>query len=108
MKGGIKPYSNWPFEFEIRRREIIKLWDACNVPLEHRTYFFLLFKGEPSDAVYLEVEQRRLVFLREQFTNANNKKKDSKTLSLASRLAIHFFFIQRHTQHDGTLHVHAC
>ncbi|KAF3446738.1 hypothetical protein FNV43_RR11918 [Rhamnella rubrinervis] len=86
VKGGIKPYSNWPFEFEIRRREIIKLWDTCNVPLEHRTYFFLLFKGEPSDAVYLEVEQRRLVFLREQFTNANNKKKDSKTLSLASSL----------------------
>ncbi|GAA0157495.1 hypothetical protein LIER_14750 [Lithospermum erythrorhizon] len=54
----------WLMEFDNRRMEIIALWDTCSVPLVHRTYFFLLFKGDPSDAVYMEVEQRRLSFLR--------------------------------------------
>ncbi|KAL8524012.1 hypothetical protein ACS0TY_013828 [Phlomoides rotata] len=54
---------DWNSEFERQKREIIKLWDACGTPLVHRSYFLLLFKGDPSDAVYLEVELRRLSFL---------------------------------------------
>ncbi|XP_044511654.1 kinesin-like protein KIN-7F isoform X2 [Mangifera indica] len=54
----------WPAEFDNRRKEIIELWNACNVPLVHRTYFYLLFKGDPSDSVYMEVELRRLTFLK--------------------------------------------
>ncbi|ESQ54920.1 hypothetical protein EUTSA_v10026976mg [Eutrema salsugineum] len=52
-------------EFERQQRQIIELWEVCNVPLVHRTYFFLLFKGDPSDFVYMEVELRRLSFLKD-------------------------------------------
>lgn len=55
---------DWSTEFERQKREIIELWDECHTPLVHRTYFFLLFKGDPSDSVYLEVELRRLSFLK--------------------------------------------
>ncbi|KAI0530493.1 hypothetical protein KFK09_000037 [Dendrobium nobile] len=56
--------SQWPSEFKKQQREIIELWDTCNVSLIHRTYFFLLFKGEPTDSSYMEVEHRRLSFLK--------------------------------------------
>ncbi|GAA0147573.1 hypothetical protein LIER_07238 [Lithospermum erythrorhizon] len=56
--------SSWSLDFEKQRQEIIELWNACNVPLVHRTYFFLLFKGEPADSIYMEVERRRLCYLR--------------------------------------------
>jgi centromeric protein E len=61
--------SRWPLEFEKKQQEIIDLWDACNVSLVHRTYFFLLFKGDPADAIYMEVELRRLSFLKDTYTN---------------------------------------
>ncbi|CAH8359784.1 unnamed protein product [Eruca vesicaria subsp. sativa] len=56
-------------DFERQQRQIIELWAVCNVPLVHRTYFFLLFKGDPSDYVYMEVELRRLSFLKQTITN---------------------------------------
>uniref|UniRef100_A0A2N9I3L9 Kinesin-like protein n=1 Tax=Fagus sylvatica TaxID=28930 RepID=A0A2N9I3L9_FAGSY len=37
--------SKWPSEFKRLQKEIIGLWNACNISLVHRTYFFLLFKG---------------------------------------------------------------
>ncbi|KAL8143795.1 hypothetical protein V2J09_016827 [Rumex salicifolius] len=52
-------------QFESLRGRIIELWHACSVSLVHRTYFFLLFKGDPTDSIYLEVELRRLSFLKE-------------------------------------------
>lgn len=55
--------SDWSVEFERQRKEIIKLWDLCHMPLVHRTYFFLLFQGDQADSVYMEVEFRRLSFL---------------------------------------------
>ncbi|WOH04307.1 hypothetical protein DCAR_0623716 [Daucus carota subsp. sativus] len=55
--------SDWKLEFERQRKQIIRLWDACYIPLVHRSFFFLLFQGDPSDSVYLEVEYRRLSFL---------------------------------------------
>ncbi|KAJ8470638.1 hypothetical protein OPV22_024981 [Ensete ventricosum] len=60
----IESPSRWPLEFQRKQQEIIELWHACNVSLVHRTYFFLLFEGDPSDSFYLEVENRRLSFLR--------------------------------------------
>ncbi|KAH7849834.1 hypothetical protein Vadar_023611 [Vaccinium darrowii] len=63
--------SNWTLEFESKRRDIIELWDACNVPLIRRTYFFLLFQGDPSDSVYVEVEIRRLSFLKSALTHGS-------------------------------------
>lgn len=52
-------------EFERQQSQIIELWEVCNVPLVHRTYSFLLFKGDPTDFVYMEVELRRLSFLKD-------------------------------------------
>ncbi|KAK1427275.1 hypothetical protein QVD17_15958 [Tagetes erecta] len=62
MKGGEK---DWCFVFEEQRKKIIELWNECNIPLLHRTYFFLLIKGDPTDSVYIEVELRRLLFLKQ-------------------------------------------
>ncbi|XP_042434467.1 kinesin-like protein KIN-7G [Zingiber officinale] len=56
--------SRWSFDFERKQQEIIELWNSCHVSLVHRTYFFLLFKGDPTDSIYMEVEHRRLSFLR--------------------------------------------
>ncbi|XP_051139222.1 kinesin-like protein KIN-7H [Andrographis paniculata] len=75
---------DWRIEFERQMKEIIQLWDACHTPLAHRTYFFLLFKGDPSDAVYLEVELRRLSFLKNPINGAGVTK-DDPSLSQASR-----------------------
>ncbi|GMI88127.1 hypothetical protein like AT2G21300 [Hibiscus trionum] len=75
---------HWPLEFERLQRAILELWQACNVSLVHRTYFFLLFKGDPTDSIYLEVELRRLTFLKETFSGGNQAIEDGRTLTLAS------------------------
>ncbi|KAL0727143.1 hypothetical protein Bca4012_023236 [Brassica carinata] len=66
-------------EFERQQSQIIELWGVCNVPLVHRTYFFLLFKGDPSDFVYMEVELRRLSFLKDSPEMV--RKQSAKTLA---------------------------
>ncbi|PUZ73496.1 hypothetical protein GQ55_2G479200 [Panicum hallii var. hallii] len=57
----------WPINFEKKQKEIIELWHECNVSIVHRTYFFLLFKGDNADSIYLEVEHRRLSFIKGSF-----------------------------------------
>lgn len=71
--------SRWPHDFEKKQQEIIKLWHECNVSLIHRTYFFLLFKGDPSDSIYMEVELRRLSFLKRTFSQGNPYRTSSDT-----------------------------
>ncbi|KAL0351801.1 UNVERIFIED_CONTAM: Kinesin-like protein KIN-7F [Sesamum calycinum] len=71
-QGTEQSVSHWQTEFQRQKKEIIELWDACHTPLVHRTYFFLLFKGDPSDAVYLEVELRRLQFSRTRCREAQS------------------------------------
>ncbi|KAI7743901.1 hypothetical protein M8C21_029903 [Ambrosia artemisiifolia] len=61
---GYDSEKDWCLLFEEQRKKITKLWNECNIPLLHRTYFFLLIKGDPSDSVYIEVELRRLSFLK--------------------------------------------
>lgn len=63
--------SVWPSEFNKTRGEIIELWHTCNISLVHRTYFFLLFKGDPKDCIYMEVELRRLSFLKDALLERN-------------------------------------
>ncbi|KAJ8647924.1 hypothetical protein MRB53_000947 [Persea americana] len=63
--------SRWPLEFERLQRDIIDLWDACNTSLVHRTYFFLLFNGDQSDSIYMEVELRRLSFLKNTLSQSD-------------------------------------
>ncbi|XP_041014818.1 kinesin-like protein KIN-7E isoform X2 [Juglans microcarpa x Juglans regia] len=77
---------DWPLEFERQQRTIIELWHTCNVSLVHRTYFFLLFKGDPTDSIYLGVELRRLSFLKESFSHGNRTLENGRTLTLASSM----------------------
>ncbi|KAL1199729.1 Kinesin-like protein KIN-7G [Cardamine amara subsp. amara] len=77
---------NWPLEFKRLEMEIIELWHACNVSMAHRSYFFLLFRGDQKDCLYMEVELRRLKYIRETF-NLNNKAiENGRTLSSMSSL----------------------
>ncbi|KAM1587851.1 hypothetical protein ACFX10_026950 [Malus domestica] len=73
--------SRWPSEFNKLQREVIELWDARNVSLVHRTYFFLLFKGDPSDSIYMEVEVRRLSFLKDTFSRGDQTLEDGQSLN---------------------------
>ncbi|KAJ4967486.1 hypothetical protein NE237_019335 [Protea cynaroides] len=80
---------NWRLEFERQQREIIELWHACNVSLVHRTYFLLLFNGDPADSIYMEVELRRLSFLKDTFSHGNlarHAMEDGQTLTPASSM----------------------
>lgn len=65
MKDSFDSEKDWSLVFEEQRTKIVELWNECNIPLLHRTYFFLLVKGDPSDSVYIEVELRRLSFLKQ-------------------------------------------
>ncbi|EEF52669.1 ATP binding protein, putative [Ricinus communis] len=78
--------ANSILKFERYRRKIIELWARCNVPLVHRSYFFLIFKGDPSDNVYLEVELRRLYFLKDTSARGTNTLIDTQIVSLNSSL----------------------
>lgn len=76
----------WPVEFEKQQRMILELWQTCNVSLVHRTYFYLLFKGDPADSIYMGVELRRLSFLKESFSHGNQTVEGGRTLTLASSM----------------------
>ncbi|KAG7565256.1 Kinesin motor domain [Arabidopsis suecica] len=77
---------NWPLEFKRLEMEIIELWHACNVSLSHRSYFFLLFRGDQKDCLYMEVELRRLKYIRETFTHNNKAIENGRTLTSMSSL----------------------
>lgn len=81
----IKSLTNWPSEFKRLQKEIIELWHACNVSLVHRTYFFLLFQGDSSDAIYMEVELRRLSFLKDTYVRGQKTVLNGRILSLEQR-----------------------
>uniref|UniRef100_A0A6M2ET09 Kinesin-like protein n=1 Tax=Populus davidiana TaxID=266767 RepID=A0A6M2ET09_9ROSI len=90
MHESLKSSPNWPLEFERQQRAILELWQTCNVSLVHRTYFFLLFRGDPTDSIYMEVELRRLSFLKETFSQRNQGVGGGRTLTLASSIkALH-------------------
>ncbi|KAM2313851.1 hypothetical protein ACFX1S_026951 [Malus domestica] len=64
--------GTWELTFEEDRKEIIMLWHLCHVSIIHRTQFYLLFKAEPSDQIYMEVELRRLLWLEQHFSDLGN------------------------------------
>lgn len=70
-----------PSDFDRLKREVIDLWDACNVPLLYRTSFFLLFAGDPEDSIYMEVERRRLSFVKGAFAWGNETVLDGQIIS---------------------------
>ncbi|XP_010531480.1 PREDICTED: kinesin-like protein KIN-7E [Tarenaya hassleriana] len=78
--------GNWSEEFERKRQEILELWQSCHVSLVHRTYFFLLFKGDEADSIYVGVELRRLSFLKDSFSQGTQAVEGGRTLTLSSSL----------------------
>lgn len=76
--------TSWPFEFKRLQKEIIELWHVCNVSLVHRTYFYLLFNGDPADSIYMEVERRRLAFVKDMFARVNLAVDDGRTITRSS------------------------
>ncbi|CAA7028301.1 unnamed protein product [Microthlaspi erraticum] len=78
--------TNWSDEFDRQREQILELWQTCNVSLVHRTYFFLLFKGDQADSIYIGVELRRLSFMKESFSHGNQAFERGQTLTVASSL----------------------
>lgn len=77
--------SRWPSEFKRLQREILELWHACNISLVHRTYFFLLFNGDPTDSIYMKVELRRLSFIHQIFSQGSQTVEDGEILTPTSR-----------------------
>ncbi|XP_047966949.1 kinesin-like protein NACK2 isoform X1 [Salvia hispanica] len=58
--------------FEEKRKDLIMLWHVCHVSIVHRTQFYLLFKGDPCDQIYMEVELRRLTWLEQHLDDLGN------------------------------------
>ncbi|KAK1296654.1 Kinesin-like protein NACK2 [Acorus calamus] len=103
MENPIESPPHWPLEFEKRQKEIIELWQACNVSLVHRTYFFLLFKGDPTDSIYMEVELRRLSFLKRSLSlNGIDKpsREDGSDITPTSRVMLCKQMQRRYTSEE--------
>ncbi|XP_043695462.1 kinesin-like protein NACK1 isoform X2 [Telopea speciosissima] len=83
-----EPPVSWHLAFQEQRMQIIQLWDICHVSIIRRTQFYLLFKGDPADQIYLEVELRRLTWLQQHFAELGNASPahfgDEPTISLSS------------------------
>ncbi|KAG4970276.1 hypothetical protein JHK82_035964 [Glycine max] len=62
----------WHILFDQQRKQIIMLWHLCHISLVHRTQFFLLLGGDPSDQIYMEVELRRLTRLEQHLAELGN------------------------------------
>ena len=67
-----EPQAPWHLVFREQQQQIIELWDICHVSIIHRTQFYLLFKGDPADQIYMEVELRRLTWLQQHLTEMGN------------------------------------
>ncbi|VFQ63415.1 unnamed protein product [Cuscuta campestris] len=68
----LPPAVSWHLIFEEQRKQLIMLWHLCHVSLVHRTQFYLLFGGEESDQIYMEVELRRLTWLEQHLAELGN------------------------------------
>ncbi|KAG9145243.1 hypothetical protein Leryth_008198 [Lithospermum erythrorhizon] len=76
--------QSWPAEFKMLQKEIIDLWHSCHASLLHRTYFFLIIQGDPTDAVYMTIELRRLTCLKDTFDRGEKTVIGGKKMSLES------------------------
>ncbi|KAK6154013.1 hypothetical protein DH2020_013652 [Rehmannia glutinosa] len=82
--------ASWHVAFREQRQQIIELWDVCHVSIIHRTQFYLLFKGDTADQIYMEVELRRLAWLQQHLVEIGNASPapvgNEPTISLSSSL----------------------
>lgn len=67
-----KSPDTWHNQFKEQMQQIIQLWDVCSVSIMHRTQFYLLFRGDPADQIYIEVEFRRLTWLQQHFSEGTD------------------------------------
>jgi centromeric protein E len=80
--------QKWKRDFEVKQKQIFQVWDACHVSIIHRSQFYLLFRGDPTDAIYIDVELRRLLWLRNNYHLRTSRKaasRDSYFYSPSSR-----------------------
>jgi len=80
--------DSWDRLFKEQMQHIIQLWDLCHVSIIHRTQFYLLFRGDRADQIYIEVEVRRLTWLQQHFSetgDASPAAGDDPVVSLVSR-----------------------
>ncbi|KAL0689860.1 hypothetical protein Bca4012_089538 [Brassica carinata] len=75
-------------DFERKRQEIMVLWQSCNVSLVRRTYFYLLFKGDEADSVYIGVVLRRLLFIKDRFSQRKKSLGWRRNLNIVFKLAL--------------------
>lgn len=92
-----EPPVSWHVAFREQRQQIIELWDMCFVSIIHRTQFYLLFKGDPADQIYMEVELRRLTWLQQHLAELGSASParvgdDQPTISLSSRFRLIPFY----------------
>ncbi|KAL5228977.1 hypothetical protein ABZP36_017242 [Zizania latifolia] len=81
--------DSWDILFKEQMQHIIQLWDLCHVSIIHRTQFYLLFRGDRADQIYIEVEVRRLAWLQQHFAevgDASPPAGDDPAVSLASSI----------------------
>ncbi|MFQ6663152.1 hypothetical protein Gotur_030779 [Gossypium turneri] len=87
-----EPQVPWHVTFKEQRQQIMELWDVCYVSIIHRTQFYLLFRGDPADQIYMEVELRRLNWMQHHFAELGNASPalvgDEPTVSLSSRFSL--------------------
>lgn len=85
-----EPQVAWHITFKEQRQQIIELWHVCHVSIIHRTQFYLLFKGDRADQIYMEVELRRLTWLEQHLAELGNASParvgDEPAISLASSI----------------------
>jgi centromeric protein E len=65
--------QSWKSEFQRKQKQIFELWDTCHISVVHRSQFYHLFRGDPGDAIYVEVELRRLTWIRSQNSSVESK-----------------------------------
>lgn len=101
-----EPKVPWNVMFKEQRKQIIELWDLCFVSIIHRTQFYLLFKGEPADQIYMEVELRRLNWLQQHLSEHGNATPahggDEPMVSISSRYVLlpHILLLVLHNPLD--------
>lgn len=79
--------ARWKSDFHMKQKQIFELWDACHVSIVHRSQFYMLFRGDPADAIYVEVELRRLTWLRNQHAAVSGLKSVGQEDQVASLAA---------------------
>ncbi|XP_057951798.1 kinesin-like protein NACK1 [Malania oleifera] len=85
-----EPQVPWHVTFKEQRQQIIELWHICHVSIIHRAQFYLLFKGDAADEIYMEVELRCLTWLQKHFAELENASPahsgDEPTISPSSSI----------------------